>query len=97
MDLFIFSDDHKLLRHGTEKHVFGSLFFGGSAFGGAVGQKIWEKRSKKLLNKMLRKIVIIVAIRRRPFPGRTDAKVQICLSNTDLVGKRQAWMTALQR
>ena len=48
---FFSDDDDKLLSYGSEKHVFGSLFFGGSAFGGAVGQKIWEKRRKKLPGK----------------------------------------------
>ena len=63
---------------GQKKHFFfGSLFFGRSAFGGAVGLKNWEKLRKKFIRKkMIRKKINNDT---EASLGRTNAKkVQIC-------------------
>ena len=49
--LFFSDNNDKLYLMGQKNTFSNHFFFGGSAFGGAVGQKIWKKRRKKLSEK----------------------------------------------
>ena len=66
------NNDHKLLSYGSEKHVFGSLFPGGSAFG-AVGQKILKKGGRSYQRKSDQKNSYRSSDTKAS-PGRMDAK-----------------------
>ena len=66
-----------------EKKSSGALFFLGTAFGGAFGQKIGENGGRSFQEKPEKKI--------RPRDtkaslGRTDARVQICLQTQTICG-----------